>query len=896
MRHIRAGVLLLLAATAAGAPESVEEILFRARHAQAVQGDLELAIRLYREALEDRSLSPARQAELHLRLALCYEEQKQPEQALDPHLNPRLYDDPEVPTDLRRLAEETRLRVAAQIPKPAPAPPRRDPEEARGAIVEDALREARRFLDSGDDMRALVRVKLALDLDPDNAVAREIDAELERRLSGMSDFIRDPLRFVRKWTDTRVKQVAAKAQESLARGATEAEARRWNLAEGAFREALRTIDECELGADSDRLVELRLNIVARWEAVHRAAYGRPLDPAAVAPPARAGTPLADYLNQLQNLLDLVSSEGHEYRLVPLRAPRVPAGTGWQRTPEAMSLFLDLPSEWSPPLFARLYLPLRVDPESWAERGNFLEAVGDMLVARNSPKTLDALMEEVRRMEQPEPAMLPARFLLVSVPREALDKMKAEFGEFQVAERGRDAVLFRVVPGRFGLEYLCSYLRDLGADVRPAFDTFALDIPNGAPRTLFAAMPLTRAAAYRDAGPRVAAAHFGLALDVYPFRDRTGRTATGMRLVARSPAPPLAPDAPRFLTQEAELFADLPHASTLVVAGLLDPFAAARPGGGEGRELLLLWHNTTSDTAEERPPEGFPGGAEVSLRTLLLEQRDFPGPQVDAARGLVAPEALSVLENRARFLERFLRAELGVEEATVDVEEAVLRVPPARREDAAQVVAAMERESARSYVIDVHTRAVRSQVLARWLAREGLTLAKLDGAEYALADAPDGDVLLRNLDPAEPEDVFAPRGEWPKPTALGLQARHLLSSRTRTSPAYSSEEDLATGETRTVTEGLRITVRPYTWRGNTLRVELDIETCALEAAQEEKALSLAIPSHRTRFSGTRVQGTIDLGHPDAPLTALVCRIPHPTASRADRLVEIVVTLSVRRLSP
>ncbi|MFI5403447.1 MAG: hypothetical protein ACHQ1G_10950, partial [Planctomycetota bacterium] len=248
----------------------------------------------------------------------------------------------------------------------------------------------------------------------------------------------------------------------------------------------------------------------------------------------------------------------------------------------------------------------------------------------------------------------------------------------------------------------------------------------------------------------------------------------------------------------------------------------------------------------------------------------------------------------RVLERFVREELGLADATVDVAGAVLRVSPARLEDAAQVVASMERESGRSYVIEVEMRAVRSPVLARWLAREELSLQPIEGAEVAFSDAPDPGLLLRRLDPAETPDVFAPAGAWPKPTAKGLQARHVLSSRARTSPAYGSEEDLATGETRTVTEGVRVTVRPFTSRENTLRAEVDIETCALEEDEEERALAIAIPSHRTRFSGSRVRGTLDLGNPEAPRTAFLCRIPHPTESRPDRLVELVVALTVRRV--
>jgi hypothetical protein len=857
--------LLAIAATVASA-ETTEEVLFRARQAQLVLGDLDLAVRLYRQALEDTALATAAKAEAHLRLALCYEELEDWARA-DLHLVPAIYAADGVPADVRALSDEARLRVQASAPKEAsgPAPPRRDAAER----IAEELRAARGFLESGDAWRALLHAKNVLDLDPSNTAAKAIDAEAERRLSGAADFIRDPLRFVRKWTETRITQVATRAQASLARGVAHGEGRRWNLAEAAFREALTEIDACEFGSDSDRLRDLRVHVVARWDGVHRAAYGRPLDLAAAAPPERPATPLADYLNQLQKLLDLVSSGEHEYRLLPVQPPRPAAA-------------------WSPALFARLYLPLRVAPDTWAERDNFLEPAGDMLVARHRPEVLDALLDEVKRMEHPAPAALPGRFLLVPVARDALARIEAQLGKFEVSRRGPDPVFYKVVPARHGVDYLCSFLRDLGAEVRPTRDTFAAELRNGAPQTLFAAAPLSRAAAYRET--RAATAHFGLLLDVYPLRDRTGRTATGVRLVAKTPVPPLFPDIPRFLTQEAELFADLPPGGTLVAAGLLDPFAAAEGGAGE---LVLLWHNAASDDPDARPADAFPAG-EVSLRELLLRQRDFPGPLADPASGFVAPEALGVMRERARFLERFLREALGNEEATVDVAEAVLRVPPARLEDAEQVVEAMKRESARSYVIEVETRAVRSPILARWLAREELALQPLEGAEYALAEPGELPQLLRRLDPVEPADAFAPQGEWPKPTALGLQARHVLSSRTRTSPAYVSEEDLATGETRTVTEGLRVTVRPYTSRGNTLRIEVDAETCALESDEEERALAIAIPSHRTRFSGNRVCGSLDLGNPDSPLSAVLCRIPHPTESRPDRLVELVIAITVRRV--
>jgi tetratricopeptide (TPR) repeat protein len=886
VRALRRTAVALLAVAAAARGGKTDDTLFRARQAQLVEGDLALAVRLYREALDDTTLSPAQKAETHLRLALCYKELEEWAHA-DLHLLPAIYEAPGVAPDVKKLADETRLLVRAKTAKvaPEPSPPRRDVKQR----IDEELRAARGFLESGDAWKAHIHAQNVLDLDPGNATAREIDAEAERQVTGAADFIRDPLRFVRKWTETRITQVATEAQAALAKAVAHADAKRWNLAEAAFRDALRPIDACEFGNDSDRLRDLRLTIVARWDAMHRAAYGKPLDAAAAAPPERPATPLGDYLNQLQKLLDLVSSSEHEYRILPIQPPKAPQAGGWQQTPETMSLFRDQPSAWSPALFARLYLPLRVAPDSWTQRDNLLEPVGDMLVARHRPEVLDALLDEVKRMEHPSPATLPGRFLLVPVPPGALDRLEAAFGKFEVSRRGPDPVFYRIVPAQHGAEYICGFLRDLGAEVHPAQDTYGAELRNGAPQTLYAAAPLSRCPAYRDS--RAGTESYGLVLDIYPLRDRTGRTATGMRLLARTPVPPLAPDIPRYLTQEAELFADLPPGSTLLVTGLLNPF---RPTAADPGEMVLLWLNPVENAAEAPPADAFPAGAEVSLRPLLLRQRDFPGPQVDPEAGFVAPEALGVLKERARFLEQSLRETLGSTDISVDVNEAVLRVPPSRLEDATQVVAAMERESERSYVIEVQTRAASSAVVTRWLAREELKLQPLDGAAYAMPDAADLPAIFRQLEPAEPPNVFAPAGEWPKPTALGLQARHVLSSQARTSPAYSSEEDLATGETRTITEGLRVTVRPYTSRENTLRAEIDIETCALDSDEEERALALAIPSHRTHFSGTRVRGTIDLGNPDAPRSAVLCRIPHPTESRPEHLVEIVVALTVRRV--
>jgi len=889
----RPAILVLLAAAALAGP--ADDLLFRARHAQQVQDNLPEAIRLYREALGDTSLGRERQAEIHLRIALCYKELKEYRQALD-HLTPHMFAG--VPSSIARLAGETRRQVEELLPKEAQTTDPRPVDQGalRRELLAEHLRQARRFRDSGDEMRALWHIQWALKLDPNHGEARALHVELETRLSGMARFVRDPLEFVRTWTETRVTQVARTAENHLQHAVEYAERKKFNLAVASFEQAVAVIDACEFGRDSDRLVVLRHRIVARWEALLRDQLGRsrPEIPEAT----RSKRLLGEFLNSMQSMLDLISDPDREYRIFPVRAPRGQAASGWRRKPLDYVLLRDLASSWSPADFARLYLPRRVHADSWTQRGHYVEAVGGMLVARNRPQVLDALQEEIKRLEQPPGGPLRGRFLLVPVKRETLKRFQAEFGDFQTSHRGREPVQHRVLPARISLDYLASYLHDQGIEVRPDKDTFEVEIANGVPQTFFAGVPLNRAPGYETFDPAKVPpelAHFGVVIDLYALRDRTGATAAGFRLTSKLPIRPLgggAASSPRFLGQEAALFVDLPRGAILAVAGLVDPFA--RPDDAD-RELLLLWEHAAPDGAVDgTTPTDTAPGEEVSLHTLLLKQRDDPGPRRDERDGFTDHGTLDALAARARFLETFLQRELESDQVKVHVEEAVLRVPPVLREDAAQVVAALERESGHSYIVRVHTRAVRTSVLARWLKRENLKLAKVDELHVALADAPSGEFLLRNLEPTEPGDVFAPPWEWPKPTALGLQARHLLSARTRTSPAYANEDDLATAQTRKIAEGLRITVRPFTWRGNTLRVHVDIETAALESEVEERALALAVPSYRTTVAGTRVAGTIDVGNPARPQTALICRIPHPTASRPERLTEIIIALSVRRV--
>ncbi|MHC4957197.1 MAG: tetratricopeptide repeat protein [Planctomycetota bacterium] len=872
LTRIAAALLLGAAATTA---QDVDDLLVRARHAQLVQGDLEAAIELYAKALRDTSLTAAREATVRLRLAGCYVRTRQPEKAKG-HLAKATFEREGVPASVRRRAAELREAIKESEPRQAARTPVKpgDPEEAKRRQLAETKQRARRYLRAGDLAKASYNVQAALELAPGDEEVKALAAELEARLSGIMDFLEEPLQFVSRWTASRTRAVAREASILLRRASVHASKKEINLAERFFREAWETVDGCEFADDSDELIELRVSIEERWRAMRSKHFG----PDKAAPVLPTRTPRAslvtEYLNHLQRMLDLLSSPEREYRIVPITSRRPSDRTRGRVVPKRFTLFEHLGSRWTAARFARLYLPVRVHPESWRRRGNYLEIAGGMLITRNRTAVLDQLQKAVARIEEPEVESLQARFLLVSVPREALSAFARQYGAPAVSERGASPLSQRIVD--HSLEHLCSFLRDEGADVRLDRDTFELALRNAAPHALFCGVAVPGAKAV-DAP--VTATHYGVLLDLFPLRERNGQTAMSLRLLSRRPVTPLG-KTPRFAGQEGELFADIPAGSTLVVSGLVDPFS-------EDRELLLLWRSS-SDGQPDAPQ---PQGVEVPLRNLLLKVRDDPGPAVDPSRGFVRRDRLAVLRSRARFLEGVLRESLQTEEVNVDAEAAVARIPALLRERALALVQALERESARTYVVRVHTRSVRTRVFERWASAEKLRLLPFSGAHMAVREDVDGEFALRRLVMVENDNVFAPTEPWPALTVLGLQAGHVLNTRRRTLPSYATEDDMRKADVRTVEEGTRVTVRPYAW-GNRLRAFVDIDVAGLQAQVEERSLSRAVPSYNARVAGTRVSGIVEIGAANGNGTALVCRIPHPTASSPGTLTEIIVAVSIR----
>jgi len=893
---------LLRAATAQAGDSSAEGLLLEARYAEQVKGDLEEARALYKRALEDKAVvEVAKQAAIRVRIAYCFvhagvRPTPESDQKALAYLDPSIYSRKEVPEHVRREANQLRALVRSrQTTRTRERPPGPDRAEELKKLVAGHLAEARRHLARSHLFDANGSVQKALALEPDNADARALEAQIQTRLSGIAAFLDSPLAFLKAWNAAQVKSVSRRAREHFRSALAAYRAREFRRGENAFAAAISEIDGCEFADASTDLIELRETVREQWRTLREHHYGKARAEPSIPVRKSRGTPAADYVKQLQRMLDFISSTEHEYRLIPVTTRRQARATRNQVEPRGFVLERGpIPSTWTLARFAHLYLPRHVEPATWSRRGNFLDTAGDMLVARNRPGVLDKLQKAVKRLEDPELLAVPTEFLLVSMPNAVLAKFGRRFGRFERMGDGAGAMLARVIAPDIPLENICGWLGDEGVDVRIDRDRFEATIINGRPTTMLAGRPIGSAHGYKKSRFRNAPPiqrDYGVLLDLLAWRE-AGHTALALDIQVRQPVPPVPLEqkraVPRFLTQRVSGYAELPPGSTVAIAGLVDPFAPGRGEADVGRSLLLLWRSPARRRVEAEIKEGDTIG--IPVRRLLYDvHTDDPGPKVDPVRGFVPEAALDVLARRAKFLENRMRLLSPDVPLRFDWQDGLIRVPATAKQQVAEAVATLEREARRTFVVEIEARVVKTSVFQRWMGREKITPKAWGEAQLATSPAESGAMLLRNLPGARPDDPFAPRARW---GVLGLQARHLRSTRTRTSPAARNEEALARDAAETVTEGIRITVRPYLVGGRYIRAEVSLATAGLLQSRVEGARGNEPGPYQEIVAGVRAAGTIDFGTRTAPRTAVLCRIPHPTGSRPEQLLEIVLALNIR----
>jgi len=191
------------------------------------------------------------------------------------YLAPSIYSRNGIPDAVRREAEQLRRLIQSRRPDPArDREPARTREKDVKRLVSEHLAEARRHLARNHMFDANGAVQKALALEPDNADARALEAQIQTRISGIAAFLDSPLAFLKAWNAAQVKSVARRAREHLRAGLTAYRAREFPRGEAEFAAAIAEIDGCEFADASTDLIELRETVREQWRTMREHHFGK----------------------------------------------------------------------------------------------------------------------------------------------------------------------------------------------------------------------------------------------------------------------------------------------------------------------------------------------------------------------------------------------------------------------------------------------------------------------------------------------------------------------------------------------------------------------------------------------------------------------------------------------
>jgi tetratricopeptide (TPR) repeat protein len=563
---------------------------------------------------------------------------------------------------------------------------RREDAESRRILSSEWTRYGRDFYMSGrfEDARRFLRD--AVDLDPENSVARDLLARASAPNGDRAQIVRGILEIVAMEQELRAEQCRIEANSLLEEG-------RRLLDGGDAPKALEKLDAAlaRLAAPADlreRLEPLRAQVARLFDEAAKKAGSKRRAPAP--PPAVPGEDVR-LQDAVRAVLERAGSAGETggaalriFTLGPsVRVQResLPPSPEAGTTPRGFALSADVPPLG--PLLRTAVLGA-VEPAAWRGPGAVLEGVGETLVARAGTKVLDVVAKTVGALSEP-----PSRSLLVRATALPCDPAQL------VAALARAGVTLAPIPRGGGA---AAALDAAGAEAMMS----ALGGPGGAAADVAFRVPAGRAFALAALRPGdVAAAEDelpGLRIRGIGWYLADGGIATGLEVESASPGPAGAAEAlgaPILARQIASYGAALSPGGAILVSGLGNPLAEGAPHlavllrFGEGAALPSAPGDAAAETV-------------LPLGDLPGRNADLPGPLPAAAGDRTRTARAEVLR---RWLERRLPAGAGLR-----VEGTALRVAgsPAA---AALVAADLERlrnaketpgVQIRAYALDART--------------------------------------------------------------------------------------------------------------------------------------------------------------------------------------------------
>lgn len=860
---------LLALAGPAQAEDTPEQQLFEARHLLRVRHEPDAALELFDALLAREDLAPRARAEALWGAAECHAARGRWERALSAWNT--LQQDASLPAELRARAEQALQEHASKVaPGSVPGGESREAQEQaeraarRRQQVAQALDRARAALARRQFDDARREVALALAQDPESTEALHVLGLVESEQPDRGAMLRTLLKFYETVRSESFQRLRARLRQ-----AEEAAQRRRNAGDLAgadlvLREAIALVDRSEfatqLEAERWNLLFWLRQVAAEARAVQLELAPEPVRPSG--PPADAGL-RGRFFALLGETFGERAGDGGD----PLRfhefAPQPPAGAPAQRSlgpnafasariaaeqgPTALTrarfaeryVRSTLATDWAPAGEARARPAAPGRKPAASAPARILERLEDVLLVQHG-EPVQREVEALRQAFAPQPPPLQVDVAVYAAG--AGGSVRLATALRLPSPPAREDALDGQVAGRL-IEECRSDLEGLPGLALLGTAQLRLDGEVGARLELTErteAHPLHAAPGEpRLSIPSVDLARYGLWLDLYA-EDLPGARgpvrSAAVSVVARArqclPSVVVRKDGPtgpwqrlpKFAETQAEADRRLPHADTLVLFGLPNPFVdsaasapdlvllvGVRPAGREGRPAPVPdvppWQASGRDELQEHPLG--PLGSEVQ-DDLVLD--GWPSEQ---AAGSPPPEALA-REAREAALATLLatRARLLVagEANPVRVREGRASARLAAADHLRLAAAAAWLEAQAGTLLEVEARAydVPRAAAEALLAREGLTA--LPGGEAwlmlpAMLEAADAELARA----AEPASLFTLRSTQVARATQQVVARQLASRgitrQVRVLRAREGEAQRVLAVPGLAEEGLVVQVRP-----------------------------------------------------------------------------------------
>jgi tetratricopeptide (TPR) repeat protein len=662
MRAARALLLglVVLAAASRGAAEeeapSIARALYLERTARDFEGALAEYVALGKAATDPASRAEARLGEARALVALTREadalavwravadDAEAPLAARDEARRALADHQPAVPDAAAAAAEareaEARLETAAKA------------EHARRVRAAERLVETarthlaqRRYEGARDD---LIR---ALELNPDDAGAATLLEEVGAYLEDRGDVLRQALRFVANSRLADFRHLSGDLAALADRGRRALRDGRPADAARVFRDALDRVDGSDFRAD---LAERRLEfaMLLRRAVDDARARGIELEEGLAVPPegrAPATAGPSAWRSEFYALLGRVFS-AHGDETAPLRFYEVaPAPSLDPRPPAVRFTSTGIAASQGPGTlrrarFVERHVRAEVAPGTWASSGRLLDRSDDTLIVQHLPDVHRRIAEVLAAFAPGPPAAVSVDVAVLGAKPGGL----AEAAQILHARAGpHDRGTAHVVEGSL----LEEQVRELTGSIRIALlgrATVLLGDGRRKSTSVRFSEPTANVPLYRDReGPRLVVRDgdetYGLEVEVYaedlpglPGRAALSAVATVRRPDRARALPQTGGIArvPVLLSQQVEADRVVPHAGSLALLGLSNPFlgtgAAGDLAGGSHPDLVVL--------VAVRPASTGGGPAEtpdVPRETSAPPPRIVPGERVTREHDLGA---------------------------------------------------------------------------------------------------------------------------------------------------------------------------------------------------------------------------------------------------------------------